>query len=185
MYHVSTGSLRWVITLQMEKAIVMPPLPQSTHIASDLCRCHQTLLSHEECFPKRYCASSVRGKWNKRAEESEKEREKEIIKSSAVAFAVSISFDFPEPSLLMAPWQHETWHIIHYSVRMSCRPTQLHMAHVVSRHPNPFPAARGCFVRNRDITPLPQRDRVATESRRSKRWGSCLRVWQTLDNLTV
>lgn len=38
------------------------------------------------------------------------------------------------------------------------------MASVVSRHPNPFPEARGCFCGNHYITLLPQGDRVTIMS---------------------
>ena len=84
-----------------------------------------------------------------------------------VTFAVCTSFDFPKPNLLMTSRQHETWHVIHYSVRAPCYLSPLHMAPVVYRHPNPFPEARGCFSENHYTAPLPQRDGVTMMSNHS------------------
>lgn len=41
-----------------------------------------------------------------------------MLNGPTVSFAVCEPFDFPNASLLMAPLQHETWHVIHYSVHV-------------------------------------------------------------------
>ena len=93
---------------------------------------------------------------------------KKKLNGPTVAFTVCEPFDFPKPSLLMASQQHETWHVIYYSVHVPCYLSPLHMAPVVSRHPNPFPQARGCFCGNHYIAPLPQRNGVTMMSNHSQ-----------------
>lgn len=95
------------------------------------------------------------------------------------------AFDFPKLSLLMASRQHETWHVIHYSVHVPCYLRLLHMAPVVSRHPNPFPQARGCFCGNHYTAPLPQRNGVTMMSAHShsRLSASILTTYSTIDRI--
>lgn len=112
-------------------------------------------------------------------------RKEKMLNGPTVAFAVCEPFDFPKPSLLMASQQHETWHVIYYSVHVPCYLSPLHMAPVVSRHPNPFPKARGCFCGNHYIAPLPQRNGVTMMSNHSQSRLSASNSDKDIQQLTV
>lgn len=128
-------------------------------------------------------------KWKQRifftelhSELSQHGNNQKLLNGPTVSFAVCEPFDFPNPSLLMAPLQHETWHIIHYSVHVPRYLSRLHMAPVVSRHPNPFPQARGCLRGNRHTAPLPQRERGDDDERLQT---LSLQLWHNVQQLTV
>lgn len=112
---------------------------------------------------------------------SKKKKAKRYISRTGSMWA----FDFPKLSLLMASRQHETWHVIHYSVHVPCYLRLLHMAPVVSRHPNPFPQARGCFCGNHYTAPLPQRNGVTMMSAHShsRLSASILTTYSTIDRI--
>lgn len=114
-----------------------------------------------------------------------KNKPQKMLNGPTVAFAVCEPFDFPKPSLLMASQQHETWHVIYYSVHVPC-------------YLSPAPYGPCCLQTPKSLSPgqglfLWQPSHCSSSS---EEWGDddeqsqpeqtfCLKFWQDIQQLTV